>query len=72
MKQIKPPKDWLTAKGIAAYRFVSRLTAQRWIKDGKVSATKLPSQHYRISIADFGGFLAVRYANQGRTLWIQI
>lgn len=57
MKQIKPIKDWLTAKGVADYCLVSKVTVRRWIKDRKLSATRLPSGHYRISIADFRDFL---------------
>ncbi|MFC1937272.1 helix-turn-helix domain-containing protein [Chloroflexota bacterium] len=48
---------WLTVKGVADYCMVSRITVRRWIRDGMLSATRLPSGHYRISIADFRDFL---------------
>ena len=56
-KQIRQSRNWLTAKGVADYCFVSTVTVRRWIKDHKLSATRLPSGHYRISIADFRDFL---------------
>ena len=46
-----------TVKDIAEYCLVSRMTVRRWIKDGKLSAIKLPSGHYRIYNAGFRDFL---------------
>ena len=46
-----------TVKDIAEYCLVSRMTVRRWIKDGKLSAMKLPSGHYRITLVDFRDFL---------------
>ena len=50
-------KRWLTAKDIADYCMVDRVTVRRWIKGGKLSAIKLPSGHYRITLVDFRDFL---------------
>jgi len=50
-------KNWLSVKGVADYCLVSRISVRRWIKGGKLSAIRLPSGHYRISIADFRYFL---------------
>jgi excisionase family DNA binding protein len=36
---------------------VSRSTVRRWINDGRLTAMKLPSGHFRVSIADFKDFL---------------
>jgi excisionase family DNA binding protein len=36
---------------------VDRITVRRWIKAGQLSATKLPSGHYRIKLVDFRAFL---------------
>ena len=47
----------VTAQHIAGYCLVSRSTVQRWIKDGKLSAMKLPSGHYRVNLEDFRAFL---------------
>jgi excisionase family DNA binding protein len=57
MKQIRQPKNWFTVKGIADYCLVSGVTVRRWIKDGRLSATRLPGGHYRIHKEDFIGFL---------------
>jgi len=57
MKQMRQSKIRLTVKGVADYCLVSRVTVRRWIKGGKLSAIRLPSGHYRISIADFRDFL---------------
>ena len=58
-------KKRLTMKGIASHCMVSTVTVRRWIKNGKLPATRLPSGHYRISTADFRDFLE-RY---GMPLW---
>ena len=50
-------KNYITIGGIANYCMVSRSTIRRWIKEDKLSAMKLPSGHYRVSIADFKDFL---------------
>jgi excisionase family DNA binding protein len=47
----------VTVKGIANYCLVSESTVRRWIKDGKISAFRLPSGQYRIIAADFKDFL---------------
>jgi excisionase family DNA binding protein len=47
----------VTVKGIANYCLVSECTVRRWIKDGKLSAFRLPSGQYRISATDFKAFL---------------
>ncbi len=47
----------VTVKGIANYCLVSECTVRRWIKDGKISALRLPSGQYRITVADFREFL---------------
>jgi len=57
MKRMKQSKNRLTVKGVADYCLVSRVTVRRWIKGGKLSTIRLPSGHYRISIADFRDFL---------------
>ncbi len=57
MKQMRQSKRWLTTKGVADHCMVSKVTVRRWIKGGKLSAIKLPSGHYRVSIADFRDFL---------------
>jgi len=57
VKQVKHSEKWLTAKNIADYCMVSRVTVRRWIKGGKLSATRLPSGHYRITLVDFRDFL---------------
>lgn len=36
---------------------VSKVTVRRWIKGSKMSAIRLPSGHYRVSIVDFRDFL---------------
>ena len=50
-------KKWLHVKNVADYCMVDRVTVRRWIKDGKLSAIKLPSGHYRCTLADFRDFL---------------
>ncbi|MBN1191299.1 MAG: helix-turn-helix domain-containing protein [Dehalococcoidales bacterium] len=58
MKQnIQTKEKHITVKDIAEYCMVSGITVRRWIKDGKLSAMKLPSGHYRISVAGFREFL---------------
>lgn len=50
-------RNRVTVKGVADYCLVSRVTIRRWIKRGELSAIRLPSGHYRISIEDFRDFL---------------
>jgi excisionase family DNA binding protein len=50
-------KEKLAIKDIAEQCMVSNSTVRRWIKDGKLSAFKLPSHHYRIRYADYEDFL---------------
>ena len=47
----------ITVDSIAGYCMVSRSTVRRWINDGRLTAMKLPSGHFRVSIADFKDFL---------------
>jgi excisionase family DNA binding protein len=58
MKQKTQNKEkHITVNDIAEYCMVSSITVRRWIKDGKLSAMKLPSGHYRITTAGFRVFL---------------
>ncbi len=50
-------ENHLTVTDIAGYCLVRSITVRRWIKDGKLSAIKLPSGHYRIYNAGFRDFL---------------
>jgi excisionase family DNA binding protein len=47
----------ITVESIASYCMVSRTTVGRWIKDGRLSAMKLPSGQFRVSVSDFKSFL---------------
>jgi len=48
-------KNWLSVGKIGVPGKHS--TVRRWIKTGEMSAIRLPSGHYRVSIADFKDFL---------------
>ncbi len=50
-------KNSLMVGSIAEYCMVTPITVRRWIKTGKLSAIRLPSKHYRVSIGDFRDFL---------------
>ena len=50
-------KGWLTVGRVAEHCLVTPTTVRRWIKGGKLSALRVPSGHYRVSIADFRDFL---------------
>ena len=50
-------QTFITVESIAGYCMVSRSTVGRWIRDGRLSAMKLPSGHFRVSVADFRAFL---------------
>jgi len=50
-------RTWLSVGKIGEYCLVSTATVRRWIKTGDLSAIRLPSGHYRVSIADFKDFL---------------
>jgi excisionase family DNA binding protein len=50
-------KKRLIIQYIAGHCMVSTMTVRRWIKSGKLVATRLPSGHYRVSAADFRDFL---------------
>ncbi len=50
-------KNWLTATDVADRCMVSTATVRRWVKDGKLSAMKLPSGHFRVTVEDFRDFL---------------
>ncbi len=57
MAQLREHKNWLKVGSIAEYCLVTPMTVRRWIKTGKLSAIRLPSKHYRVSIGDFRDFL---------------
>jgi len=42
---------------VAEYCQISKSTALKWIRDGKLQAFRLPSGHYRIDKEDFRDFL---------------
>ncbi len=56
-KLIFESRTSVTVKGIANYCLVSECTVRRWIKDGKITALRLPSGQYRITATDFRDFL---------------
>ena len=43
---------------IAGYCMVGPATVRRWIRDGDLRATQLPSGQFRVSLEDFRDFLA--------------
>ena len=47
----------IEVKDIADYCMVNTCTVRRWLKDRKLRSIKLPSNQYRISVADFKDFL---------------
>jgi excisionase family DNA binding protein len=53
----KEIKNALTVGRIADYCLVSRSTVRRWLKDGRLNGIRLPSGHYRVSMAGFRVFL---------------
>jgi len=57
MTQKAQLKNWLSVGKIGEYCLVSTATVRRWIKTGDMMAIRLPSGHYRVSIADFKDFL---------------
>jgi excisionase family DNA binding protein len=50
-------QTYVAIESIADYCMVSRSTVGRWVKDGELSAVKLPSGHVRITIENFRSFL---------------
>jgi len=50
-------KNWLSVGKIGEYCLVSTATVRRWIKTGEMSAIRLPSGHYRVSLSNFKDFL---------------
>jgi len=52
-----PGQEYVVVSSVAAHCMVSRATVRRWVLEGKLSATKLPSGHFRISLLDFKDFL---------------
>jgi len=50
-------RAWVSVGGVAKHCLVSPATVRRWIKGGKLSAIRLPSGHYRITLVDFRDFL---------------
>ena len=50
-------KKRFTIRDIASNCMVSIITVRRWIKSGKLVATRLPSGHYRVTPMDFRDFL---------------
>jgi excisionase family DNA binding protein len=57
----KKKKHWLTVGEVSASCMVNSITVRRWIEEGKLTAIRLPSGHYRVGFADFRAFLE-RYA----------
>ncbi len=57
MAQLLGHKNWLTVGRIGEYCLVTPITVRRWIRKGKLSAIRLPSGHYRVSLEDFRDFL---------------
>jgi excisionase family DNA binding protein len=47
----------IKVESIAGYCMVSRSTVRRWIQEGRLSAMKLPSGHFRVTVKDFKTFL---------------
>ncbi len=47
----------ITPSIVAGYCQVSKSTALKWIRGGKLKAFKLPSNHYRVKKEDFRDFL---------------
>jgi excisionase family DNA binding protein len=50
-------QTYVAVESIADYCMVSRSTVSRWVKDGELSAIKLPSGHVRITVQNFRSFL---------------
>jgi len=50
-------QTFITIDSIAGYCMVSRSTVGRWIRDGRLCVMKLPSGHFRVSVASFIDFL---------------
>jgi len=57
MAQQVQHKNRFTVGRISEYCLVTPTTVRRWIKKDMLSAIRLPSGHYRISIVDFRDFL---------------
>jgi len=47
----------IAVKDLASYCMVSPCTVRRWIRDGKLTSIRLPSNQSRVSMADFQDFL---------------
>jgi excisionase family DNA binding protein len=47
----------ITIKDIASYCMVSTATVSRWLKDGKLTSIRLPSNQCRVSMGTFRDFL---------------
>ncbi len=56
-KRTLPGQAFITVDSMAAYCMVSRSTVGRWIRDGRLTAMKLPSGHFRVTARDFKDFL---------------
>lgn len=50
-------RNFVTIQSIGGYCMVSTTTVRRWIKDGKLQATKLPGGHFRVTVEDLMDFL---------------
>jgi excisionase family DNA binding protein len=48
----------ITIKDVASYCMVSTATVRRWLKDGKLTSIRLPSNQCRVSMGDFRDFLS--------------
>ena len=51
------PETFFTPEEVADSLKVSRYTVWKWIRDGMLTARKLPSGEYRIAQASFDEFL---------------
>jgi hypothetical protein len=47
----------ITSKDVASYCMVSTATVRRWLKDGKLTSIRLPSNQCRVSMGNFRDFL---------------
>ena len=58
----KSVEEWcpehITTGFVASYCGVSKTTVLRWIKNGRLSAFRLPEGHYRMQRERFAEFLA--------------
>jgi predicted site-specific integrase-resolvase len=55
-RKILSKSDFVTITDLGGYFMVSSSTVRRWIKDGKLHASLLPSGQSRVSIQDLAAF----------------